>query len=337
MYDRGFFAEALAGSEHVVFVAYDAGGPSQQGTVAAPPDHVVAALAPGAVSGPGSSPRTSPDPLHQLAGPLCTYTAAPRPRMIAAVIARADEGDEWAYNTLTRWLLRRRTGYVMTLGVLPGYRRAGLGRRLLALASAALRQRHGCSHVALHCLESNAAGRALYASAGFEQVAVLPGHYYIAGGHHTGLYFTKRLDGNGEGDTNLGVPHCVNAGGGRVCASCDAAVTSDEPRVLMSAATARPAAGAGVACPFCWQPQPAETACFEPVAGGASSRARAGGRGDDGAPLTRWLTSWLAPAAAWLLATPSVMSAEAGDGADATLRDSEHADSADAELTVETA
>ncbi len=58
---------------------------------------------------------------------------------------------------------------IMTIGVLPAARGAGLGRalldELLALASA-----RGASAVFLEVRESNAAARALYAAAGFDEI-----------------------------------------------------------------------------------------------------------------------------------------------------------------------
>lgn len=117
-----------------------------------------------------------------------TSTMSHRWQMVGAVTARADESDDWLYVSVLRWLLRRRVGYIMTLGVLPQHRRGGLGRRLLDMATTALALQHGCTSIALHCLQSNTAGRALYAAAGYRVVAQLPSHYYFHGAYHDGLH-----------------------------------------------------------------------------------------------------------------------------------------------------
>jgi [ribosomal protein S18]-alanine N-acetyltransferase len=65
---------------------------------------------------------------------------------------------------------------VQTVAVVAGRQGAGLGRRLLADLLAQARRR-GCSQVLLEVRDTNAAARALYASMGFEQVAVRRGYY----------------------------------------------------------------------------------------------------------------------------------------------------------------
>jgi len=69
---------------------------------------------------------------------------------------------------------------VLTLGVAPGARRAGLGRALLqhAMAEAA---RRGAASMVLEVAEANAAARALYAASGFVAVGSRRG-YYPGGG-----------------------------------------------------------------------------------------------------------------------------------------------------------
>ncbi|HLL86830.1 MAG TPA: GNAT family N-acetyltransferase [Thermoleophilaceae bacterium] len=63
--------------------------------------------------------------------------------------------------------------YVDALATAPDSRRAGVGSALLAHAVALARER-GCTHLALETEIENAAARALYRSAGFEETDVLP-------------------------------------------------------------------------------------------------------------------------------------------------------------------
>lgn len=65
---------------------------------------------------------------------------------------------------------------VLTIAVLPARRRGGLGRRLLDWAMERLRD-EGVSRLFLEVEAGNTAARALYAAAGFEQVAVRRGYY----------------------------------------------------------------------------------------------------------------------------------------------------------------
>ena len=68
---------------------------------------------------------------------------------------------------------------ILTLAVDPGYRRQGLGARLVAGAAAVAASR-GAWRLLLEVGEGNAPARALYDRAGFRQVGRRPG-YYAAG------------------------------------------------------------------------------------------------------------------------------------------------------------
>jgi len=87
--------------------------------------------------------------------------------------------DPRAKSRLAGYLLARTIageGEVLTLGVHPDYRRAGLGRALLAAGIARMVEA-GARVVFLEVRESNRAARALYESAGFRPAGVRP-HYY---------------------------------------------------------------------------------------------------------------------------------------------------------------
>jgi len=65
---------------------------------------------------------------------------------------------------------------ILNLAVLPGSRRAGLGRRLLEIGLAEA-ERAGARSVYLEVRESNEAARRLYEGAGFRPVGLRPGYY----------------------------------------------------------------------------------------------------------------------------------------------------------------
>jgi len=65
---------------------------------------------------------------------------------------------------------------ILTIGVLPGERGGGLGRRLVDEAAEGAR-RLGATALFLEVAEDNTAARALYAAAGFAPVGRRPGYY----------------------------------------------------------------------------------------------------------------------------------------------------------------
>jgi [ribosomal protein S18]-alanine N-acetyltransferase len=94
---------------------------------------------------------------------------------VIGVLAR----DPRAKSRLAGYLLARTIageGEVLTLGVHPDHRRAGLGRALLAEGIARM-VAAGARVVFLEVRESNRGARALYESAGFRPSGVRP-HYY---------------------------------------------------------------------------------------------------------------------------------------------------------------
>jgi ribosomal-protein-alanine N-acetyltransferase len=72
-------------------------------------------------------------------------------------------------------------GEIITLAVLPGARRRGLGAALLAAAAAEAAGR-GVARLFLEVAEDNAPARALYAGAGFVPVGRRKSYYARAGG-----------------------------------------------------------------------------------------------------------------------------------------------------------
>jgi [ribosomal protein S18]-alanine N-acetyltransferase len=69
---------------------------------------------------------------------------------------------------------------ILSLGVLPGYRRTGAGRALLASIRLEA-QRRGIERVVLEVAVDNTAARALYAACGFTEVGRRRNYYHRAG------------------------------------------------------------------------------------------------------------------------------------------------------------
>lgn len=67
-------------------------------------------------------------------------------------------------------------GDLMTIGVLPGYRSQGVGRRLLRELLGRAGQM-GIGKLFLEVRASNDAARSMYRSQGFEELAVVPSYY----------------------------------------------------------------------------------------------------------------------------------------------------------------
>lgn len=81
---------------------------------------------------------------------------------------------------------------VLTLAVLPAARRGGVGRALLARA-AALAASRGARRMFLEVAETNAAARALYAQAGFEEIARRRAYYANASGRQDALVLARAI------------------------------------------------------------------------------------------------------------------------------------------------
>lgn len=74
----------------------------------------------------------------------------------------------------------RKAGHVISIAVLPEYRRRGLATALLTRAMRALNEEYGCSEVFLEVRVSNHQAIALYEKLGFRKVDVVK-QYYIDG------------------------------------------------------------------------------------------------------------------------------------------------------------
>lgn len=90
-------------------------------------------------------------------------------------------------------LCNARTGYILTLCVLPRCRRRGIAKLLIEQMFDKLLHSHFCTRVSLHTLAKNVAAQSLYSSLGFTRLSYLSNHYYFSNRFHDALYMRKEL------------------------------------------------------------------------------------------------------------------------------------------------
>ncbi len=96
-------------------------------------------------------------------------------RIVGYVMSRVEYG---ASNFDLRRLVRK--GHIVSIAVLPGFRRRGIGTALLKEALRNLRERYGCEEVYLEVRVSNEPAIRLYEKLGFRKVKKIP-MYYLDG------------------------------------------------------------------------------------------------------------------------------------------------------------
>lgn len=82
---------------------------------------------------------------------------------------------------------------ILTLGVLPKFRRRGVARRLLASAMDQLRDA-GCRRLLLEVAEDNVAARSLYGTLGFAEIGQRPSYYRRSAGTAAAIVLARALD-----------------------------------------------------------------------------------------------------------------------------------------------
>ncbi len=83
---------------------------------------------------------------------------------------------------------------VLSVGVLPQWRRRGIGRALID-AVVAKAERDGIGSIVLEVATENTAARALYTAFGFVQVGRRPGYYRQTGGRADALILRRGITG----------------------------------------------------------------------------------------------------------------------------------------------
>jgi [ribosomal protein S18]-alanine N-acetyltransferase len=113
---------------------------------------------------------------------LLTYMRRPRAFTLVAERVPGDDPEAWAAadgaNTVGFLVAEagRQTGHIITIDVLEGARRSGLGSRLLAAAEERLREQ-GCRAVVLEAAVDNAAALAFYKKHEYFLVKIEPRYY----------------------------------------------------------------------------------------------------------------------------------------------------------------
>eukprot|EP01080_Neovahlkampfia_damariscottae_P007469 gene7469-11793_t len=85
-------------------------------------------------------------------------------------------------------------GYIMTLGVLPPYRRRGIASELLKESEITLQSKFKCKLLTLHCKVDNNSALSFYERHGFDNVNKVIGYYYINKKHEDAYQLQRTLD-----------------------------------------------------------------------------------------------------------------------------------------------
>jgi ribosomal-protein-alanine N-acetyltransferase len=118
------------------------------------------------------------------------YVAEADGRIVGYVMSRVEYGSS---NFDVRRLVRK--GHIVSIAVLPGYRRRGIGTALMKAALRSLRETYGCEEVYLEVRVSNTPAIRLYEKLGFRRVRVIP-MYYLDG--EDAYVMAKPLSGDEE-------------------------------------------------------------------------------------------------------------------------------------------
>jgi ribosomal protein S18 acetylase RimI-like enzyme len=89
-----------------------------------------------------------------------------------------------------------RAFYIMTLGVIPSCRKAGLGSQLVQWCQRLVESDPGCGVLYLHVITFNAGAIRLYEKLGFYRVEEIENYYTIEGRHYNAFLFAKYFHGN---------------------------------------------------------------------------------------------------------------------------------------------
>jgi ribosomal protein S18 acetylase RimI-like enzyme len=84
-------------------------------------------------------------------------------------------------------------GYLSTFGILPEWRRNGLGTYLFRLTCHILRFHYNVEEIALHMLQSNRSSYGFYQSVGMNATLILPEYYNFDDSKHTAVYMRREL------------------------------------------------------------------------------------------------------------------------------------------------
>ena len=117
--------------------------------------------------------------------------------LITASIATEKESEEGEIlSSMTLSLSERRLAYILTLGVIPLYRRNGLARQLLEQLHLYIEaHERSCQALYLHCLSTNRPALRFYADADFEQLELKRGFYVFNDAKHDAMTLARYVNG----------------------------------------------------------------------------------------------------------------------------------------------
>ncbi|MET1101813.1 MAG: ribosomal protein S18-alanine N-acetyltransferase [Pyrodictiaceae archaeon] len=102
------------------------------------------------------------------------YVAEVEGRVVGYVMPRV----EYGFGVIVHGLIRR--GHIISIAVLPEYRRRGIGTALMKAAMHALKEVYKCREVYLEVRVSNTPAIRMYEKLGFKKIQVIP-FYYLDG------------------------------------------------------------------------------------------------------------------------------------------------------------
>ncbi len=103
------------------------------------------------------------------------YVAEVDGRIVGYVMSRVEYGPGYVVEGL---IVKK--GHIISIAVLPEYRRKGIGTALMKAAMRSLKEVYGCKEVYLEVRVSNTPAIKLYEKLGFRKVKVIP-MYYLDG------------------------------------------------------------------------------------------------------------------------------------------------------------
>ena len=114
--------------------------------------------------------------------------------------------ESWFWPFITS---NKMIGYIMTMSVLPPFRRKGIASKLLKNATRRCREKFENFRLELHCLQDNTAALQLYKQHGFKHRESLSDHYYFHGDFHD-AYLLSRISGTTDRTERLARAHAVS-------------------------------------------------------------------------------------------------------------------------------
>ena len=127
------------------------------------------------------------------------FVAKHNDKIVGVITIRMrNESLFWPFITSNKMI-----GYIMTMSVLPSFRRKGIASALLKTLTRRCIEKFENFRLELHCLQDNTAAIQLYKQHGFKHRESLSDHYYFHGDFHDAYLLSQDL-GNARPDITLG-------------------------------------------------------------------------------------------------------------------------------------